>query len=191
MSTTPQPRRGTSPPTGSRDRLRVAAVVVWSAVVWVALWGDLSPANVLWGAVLGGAGVRLVPVTHRAHRLPVRVVQAARFALAFLWALVTASAVVAWEVVTPGSRINEGIVAVPLRTTSPGLMTLLGNAVSLTPGTLTVEVRRHPATLYVHVLHLREIEDVRADIRRLESLALAAFGHEPSERAATTTGDPR
>ena len=32
--------------------------------------------------------------------------------------------------------------------------TLIANAVSLTPGTLTLEVRREPPTLYVHVLHL-------------------------------------
>lgn len=185
----PQDHPGSS--VGSRDHLRAAAVVAWSSLVWVALWGELTPANVLWGAVIGAATLGLVPVRHRPHRVPVRVLLMARFGLEFLWALVRASAVVAWEVVTPGSTIREGIVAVPLRTTSPGLMTLLANSVSLTPGTLTLEVRRDPPTLYVHVLHLHSVEDVREDIHRLEELAMAAFGHPPSERAAATEGADR
>ena len=175
MSAGVDPRPSPSSTGGSRDALRVATVVAWSVVVWVALWGTLSLANVVWGVVLGVLSLRLLPVQHKEHRLPVRLVPMARFGLLFLWSLVKASAVVAWEVVTPRNRINEGIVAIPLRTTSPGLITVIANAVTLTPGTLTLEVRHDPPTLYVHVLHLRAIEDVRADIHHLESVALAAF----------------
>ena len=185
--TSPDPRPGDI---GSRDALRVAAVLAWSVVVWVALWGDLSVANVLWGALLGALSLRLLPVVHKEHRVPVRLLPMARFLVMFVWALVKASAVVAWEVVTPGSRINEGIIAVPLRTSSPGLMTLLANSVTLTPGTLTLEVREDPPTLYVHVLHLRSIDDVRDDIHRFEDVAMAAFAHDESERAADP-GGPR
>lgn len=182
--TTSTPRPGRSDGTGSRDVLRMLAVVAWSVGVWVALWGDLSATNVIVGALLGYGTLRLLPVVHKQHRLPVRLGPMVRFGAMFLWALVRASAVVAWEVVTPRNDINEGIVAIPLRTRSPGLMTLLANAVSLTPGTLTLEVREDPPTLFVHVLHLRDIEDVRADIHRLEEVALAAFADDESERAA-------
>lgn len=163
---------------GSRDRLRVLGVVLWSVAVWVALWGTLSVANVVWGAVLGAVTVLVLPVVHRDHRVPIRPLAALRFVGLFVWSLVSSSAVVAWEVVTPGSRINEGIVAVPLRTTSPGLITVIGNSVSLTPGTLTLEVRHDPPTLYVHVLHLRSLEDARASVHHLEDVVLAAFGDE-------------
>lgn len=179
---------------GSRDALRVAAVVVWSVVVWTALWGSLTVANVLWGAVLGALSLWLLPVQHKHHRVPVRIVPMVRFGLLFLWSLVKASAVVAWEVVTPRNQINEGIVAIPLRTTSPGLITLLANAVSLTPGTLTLEVGHDPPTLYVHVLHLRALEDVRADVHHLETVALAAFADEephPSSDPSDRTGENR
>lgn len=168
---------------GSRDALRFGANLVWSSLVWVALWGDLSVANLLWGAVLGAATLLAVPVVHKAHRLPVRILPMLRFGLLFLWSLVKASAIVAWEVVTPVNDINEGIVAIPLRTTSPGLMTLLANVVSLTPGTLTLETRRSPPTIYVHVLHLRHIEDVRKDIHHFEDLVMRAFAERPADEA--------
>ena len=176
---------------GSRDVLRVVTVLVWSVVVWTALWGRLSVANVLWGGVLGALSLWLLPIQHKQYRLPVRVGRMARFGLLFVWSLVKASAVVAWEVVTPGSRINEGIVAVPLRTSSPGLITLIANAVTLTPGTLTIEVRRDPPTLYVHVLHLHAIDDVRADIHHLEAVALAAFAHDAAGSADAASAHER
>lgn len=155
--------------------LRAATIVGWSIVVWTALWGDVSVANAFWGAVIGLGLLVVVPLTRPRHRLRIRPLAVLRFAGYFVWALVRASAIVAWEVITPGSRVNEGIVAAPLRTRSPGLITLIASSISLTPGTLTLEIREDPPILYVHILHLRTIDETREDIRHLEDLVLAAF----------------
>lgn len=155
--------------------LRVAIVLAWSVLVWTALWFELSAANVFWGAVVGALTLVLVPLPGGRQPVPVRPLAALRFAGSCLWALVRASAVVAWEVVTPRNRIHQGIVAAPLRTRSAGIITLIANVISLTPGALTIEVREDPPTLYVHIMHLRTIEQVRGDIARLEEGALRAF----------------
>jgi multicomponent Na+:H+ antiporter subunit E len=165
--------------------VRTLAWVVWTTLVWVALWSTLSLPNVIWGVVIGYVTLAIAPGGTR-HRLRVQPLALLRFAGWFAWALVKASAMVAWEIVTPGSRINEAIVAAPLRTSSPALATLIANAITLTPGTLTLEIGREPPRLYIHILHLRSIEDVRADIEHLEDLVLAAF---PAE-ASRTIGPP-
>ena len=149
--------------------------VLWSVVVWCALWSDLSVANVLWGAIVGLAGLALLPARPGPAGVGVRPLWALAYLANGLWSLVVSSGVVAWEVVTPRNRLNQGIVEVPLRTRSVGVQTLVANTVSLTPGTLTLEIRREPPALYIHVLHLRSIESVRQDISRLEDLALRAF----------------
>jgi multicomponent Na+:H+ antiporter subunit E len=146
--------------------------------IWVALWQDISVANIASGAVVSVIIVRFVRLERARHPWPFRPLPALRFALYFCWKLIEASAVVAWEVVTPRNKINEGIVAVPIRGWSDGFITLVANAISLTPGTLTIEARRDPAVLYVHVLHLRDVEALRTDVRRLEELAMQAFGPE-------------
>ncbi len=97
-----------------------------------------------------------------------------------------ASAIVAWEVVTPQSRINEGIVAVPIRGVTRGLTAVVANAITLTPGTITLEVHEHPTVLYVHVLHLHSLEAVRAEVRHLEELAIAAFGPPTSDATVSS-----
>lgn len=160
--------------------LRAVLVLAWSTLVWTALWAEMTVTNVLWGVVVGAFTLLVVPLPPREAHVRVRPLPLVRFAAFFAWQLVRASAIVAWEVVTPRNRIHEGIVAAPLRTSSAGVITLIANAVSLTPGTLTLEVQQHPPVLYVHILHLRTIDEVRQDIRHLEDLALAAF---PAARA--------
>lgn len=158
--------------------VRALVTVAWSALVWVALWGDLSPANVLGGLAVGIVGAWVVPLGRRDGRtssVVVHPLRALRFLGYFLWALVRSSAVVAWEVITPGSRIYQGIIEVRLETRSLGIATLIANAISLTPGTLTIEVREAPLRLYVHVLHLRDIDAVRAELQHLQQLATDAF----------------
>lgn len=46
----------------------------------------------------------------------------------------------------------------------------------LAPGTMPIEVTRDPAVIYLHVLHLHDVEAVRADVNRLAELAVRAFG---------------
>jgi multicomponent Na+:H+ antiporter subunit E len=72
--------------------------------------------------------------------------------------------------------VRTGIVAVPVAACSDLVITVVANAITLTPGTLTLEVRREPSTLYVHVLHLRDLDQVRRDIRTLLRMVVRAIG---------------
>lgn len=151
--------------------VRLAVLVV----IWLALWSDVTVANVASGVAVA-AGVVLVAGRWPAGEVIVRPVAAVRFAMHFLYKLVESTVVVARTVLAPSDRVHTGIVAVPLRGCSDAIATLVADAISLTPGTLTIEVRRDPLTLYVHALDVRDVEAVQADVRRLELLALRAFG---------------
>lgn len=155
-------------------------VLGWLLVVWVALWEEISVANVASGLVVGGLLTTLFPLTRAGvggHPVSFRPLRALHLLGYFLWKLVEANAVVAWEVITPNNEgVQEGVVAVPLTGSADIVVTLVANAISLTPGTLTLEIDRDPTVLYVHVLHLRNLERVRADVLRLEVRVLHAFG---------------
>lgn len=148
----------------------------WLVVLWVALWGQLSWANLLSGVVVASLAIFVGRSPRPAVRGAFRPWRALVFAGRFAVDLVRATIVVAVEIVTPQERIHTGIVEIPLRGCDDGLVTLVANAVSLTPGTLTLEVRREPPTLYAHVLHLHDVEEVRRQVRRLEVDAVRAFG---------------
>lgn len=151
--------------------------LAWLTFVWVSLWGDLTVANILAGVAVGSLMLAVFPDAGPRSVGSIRPLPAVLFVGYFLWRLLVANLVVTWEVLTPNNEsVSEGIVAVPIADASDALVTLIANAISLTPGTVTLEVRRDPTVLYVHVLHLRSIEETREEVHRLERLARRAFG---------------
>lgn len=90
----------------------------------------------------------------------------------FLVELVRANLRVAAEVATPGFGIEPAILVVPTRARNLVEAVLLANAISLTPGTLTLEVDEVTRELYVHTLYAPTREEFLAGIARLEDLVL-------------------
>ena len=72
---------------------------------------------------------------------------------------------VAGAVLWPFRKLRPGIVAVPLDTRSAAEHTLLANVVTLTPGTMSIDLSADGKTLYVHVLDMESPEAVRKSIK--------------------------
>lgn len=154
--------------------MRFTGSIVWITAVWLVFWRDLSWANLASGVLVALAITLGGVATSRRPDLRLHPVALGRFLAVFAWSVVKANFVVAWEVVTPGSRINEGIVTVELPTHDPIVITIVSHAIGLAPGTMVIDIEREPTVLFVHVLHLRTVEAVRADVLRLERLARSA-----------------
>jgi len=87
--------------------------------------------------------------------------------VAFSRDLVVSSLQVAKTVLSPRDAARPRFVTVPLaRARSDLEITMVANYITLTPGTLTVDVSPDRSTLLVHALLAGETgDDVRADIR--------------------------
>lgn len=77
------------------------------------------------------------------------------------------------DIVTPGSSSTPAFVEVPVRCRTDFEFTMLANLISLTPGTVTVAVRRDPATLWVHGLYVEDRASFQQDIHTMEDRILA------------------
>lgn len=154
-------------------------LLLWLTAVWVGLWGSVSPANVLGGLAVAALLLAVLPLPEVPREAGVRLGPLAQLLVVFAWELVKASATVVLQVLRPGG-LRQAVFAVPVPGLSDRLLTLLANAVSLTPGTLALEVDRPRSVLYVHALNVpagpNAIEDVRHSIVRLERLAVRALG---------------
>ena len=159
-------------------------MLLWLTVVWVGLWGSATPANVLGGLAVGVALLLLLPLAPVASVAVVRPGALLRFAGYFVVDLVRSSWQVTRLVVRPPRPLRQAVLAVPVRGASDQLLTLLANAISLTPGTLTLQVDRPRSTLYVHVIDVGgDVERVRASILDVERLAILAVGSAECRRA--------
>lgn len=83
----------------------------------------------------------------------------------FIWALILSNFRVAYSILFPKGHINPGIVSVPLDVQSDEEITLLANAITLTPGTLTVNISPDRKILYVHTLFLDDPDTFRKEIK--------------------------
>lgn len=107
--------------------------------------------------------------------MPVRIGRGLWFLAYYLWELVVANAVIAWEVMTPRHYMRPGIIRVPIRSRSDLEVTLLANLISFTPGTLSLEVADDRSALYVHALHLVSPQHLRTRLWRMEDRLLGVL----------------
>ena len=175
--------------------LRVPAFVIWLTALWIALWDELSVANVLSGLAVAVAVTAVARIDLETLRPTYfRPVWAVWYVIVLLRNLVAANLRLAWEILTPGMSTHTGIVAVPMRGGSEAVVNLVANSITLTPGTMTVEVStagdldddgaEDDVILYIHGMYTRDPEAVRRDVLHLEELALRAFGTPSDYRRA-------
>jgi multicomponent Na+:H+ antiporter subunit E len=152
--------------------------VIGLAAIWVLLWGSASAANVLSGLAIGFVLVLLVPGLRRrgTGRVTIRPVAIGRLVGHMLWVIVRSNVELTREVLSRSSRLRTAVVGVPLPGCSDELLTLISNLLALSPGTMPLELRQDPMVLYVHVLHVSDLDDVRGQILRLADLTVRAFG---------------
>ncbi|GGD46347.1 Na+/H+ antiporter subunit E [Sinisalibacter lacisalsi] len=138
----------------SRAAPRAAAIKLFATlfVFWLLLNGNAAPGTLAVGVVVAGAIVLLFPSSLSVlsgHRLTAEALVAAlRFVGLFLRELVRANIAMAALVLNPRLPVAPALVKVRTRLTDPVARLLLANAISLTPGTLTVEIAGE--WLYVH-----------------------------------------
>ena len=132
---------------------------------WVAVTGEVSVANLLEGAVLAGLLVLVLRVPLRRRFRLEKVPKALGLLLYFLKELLLSNAAVARILLSPASSLSPGIVAVPLDLKSDAGITVLANLVTLTPGTLSLDVSPDRRTLYVHALHVEDPEAFRREVK--------------------------
>ncbi len=159
--------------------MSTVSLVVALALIWVVLWGSASFANVLGGLVVGAALVLIIPgLRRRGARRPIvfRPFAVIRLVAYMLITMIESNIVLTREILSRGSQIRTGVIGVPLPGCSDELVTLITNLLALSPGTMPLELMSDPTVLYVHVLHLHDVERVHRDVLRLTDLTVRAFG---------------
>jgi len=103
------------------------------------------------------------------------------FGLWFLGRMIVANWQVAWDLLTPGITTTPGVAAVPVRCRTRTELTILSNLITLTPGTVTIEVDRHGHVLYVLDIYAPADPDgLRASVHATETRMLRMLrGTEP------------
>lgn len=149
-------------------------------VVWLLLWGDVTPLLVIGGLIAALVTTLVFPApppmftggrVHPWHLL-VLIVR-------FLYDLVVASVEVAWIAIRPAAPPPSAVVRVDLTCRSELLMTITSELVSLVPGSLLIDIDPALGRIWLHILdgsHPDTPERVRRQVQAQERRVLAALG---------------
>lgn len=140
---------------------------------WAAITGNFSLANLVIGFVIGYAVIAFTLSGEPIFASYVRKVpRAVVFFFYFIKALVISNLRVAYDVVTPTHLMKPAVIRMPLEARSPGEITVLANLISLTPGTLSLDVDEHDFVLYVHAMYLDGEDVTLGELKDLERRVL-------------------
>jgi multicomponent Na+:H+ antiporter subunit E len=90
--------------------------------------------------------------------------------------IIKANIMVAKIVLQPKINIKPGIIAVPIDSKTDIGITAIANTITLTPGTLTIDVSEDKSILYVHAIDATDPEGVAKSISEdLEKYTMEAF----------------
>lgn len=84
--------------------------------------------------------------------------------LLFARELILSALRVAWLALQPKLALRPAIIAYPLTVTTDAQITLLANLITLTPGTLSVDISPDRRTLFIHAIDLGSKEALIGDI---------------------------
>jgi multicomponent Na+:H+ antiporter subunit E len=123
------------------------------ALVWAGLTGSFVLPSLLFGWVVGYCALWMAqPLFDKPDAYFLRVYRVLRLTGYFLYELIVSSVRVAWDVITPTQLSNPAIVEMPLDVKSDLEILLVTNLISLTPGTLSLDVTPDRSTLIVHAM---------------------------------------
>ncbi|MBF9048854.1 sodium:proton antiporter [Roseobacter sp. HKCCD9010] len=136
------------------------------AVSWAALTGNFTLSGLAIGFLLGSAALYVTrPLYPGSNRYFLRVWRWVRLITMFLYELVVSSIQVVWDVLTPTHHARPGVISMPLDAKGEMEVLLVTNLISLTPGTLSLDVNEDCDKLYIHAMFADDPDEIRRQLK--------------------------
>lgn len=146
--------------------MNIFALNVALAIAWAALTGDITLVNLLIGFALGSVALYATrPLYPGTDRYFTRATSWLKLIVAFVWELLVSSIQVVYDVLTPQHQARPGIISVPLDIEGEMSILVMTNYISLTPGTLCLDLTDDCKTLYIHAMFADDPDEIRKSIK--------------------------
>lgn len=132
---------------------------------WMLLVGELDAETFIEGAVIGYLILWISKSALGGKRYFSKIPKIIMFVFYFIKELIVANLKVAFDIITPKNYMKPGIIAFPLDVKTDIEITLFSNLLSLTPGTLSLDVSSDKKTLYVHALYVQNSDIFKAELK--------------------------
>lgn len=129
------------------------------AAAWIFLTGELDFQNFIEGFVIGFVIILITRNVTSTTSYLKKIPKIIGFIFYFSYELILANIKVTIDILTPRHRMTPAIIAVPLTVDKNFEISLLANLITLTPGTLSMDLSSDKKILYVHSMYVDNPED--------------------------------
>jgi multicomponent Na+:H+ antiporter subunit E len=135
------------------------------ALTWAALTGLFTGSNFLVGFILAYPILFIAQRSMGSTTYFQKFGRVLRFAVFYVWELILANLRVAYDVMAPRRRMRPGVVAIPLDAKTDVEITMLANLITLTPGSVSLDVSSDRRFLYLHAMYIDDVEEYRESVK--------------------------
>jgi multicomponent Na+:H+ antiporter subunit E len=135
------------------------------ALAWIALTEQFTPVNLIIGFFLSYLILWIMQRSNRTSSYFSKMRKMINFVCYFFWEMMKANTRVAYEVLSFRHHMKPGIIAIPLDARTDQEITILANLITLTPGTLSLDVSSDRRVLYIHAMYINDAGEFRQSIK--------------------------
>jgi multicomponent Na+:H+ antiporter subunit E len=161
-------------------RVRPRLVEVgWLTLVWVLLWGSFSPLSIVGGVLVAVAVIGAFRFPPAEAHLPFRPLRLIGLVGYLAYDMVVSGAEVSWQTLRYGPAARGAVFEVPLLSSSDRVVTVVANALTLSPGAMALQIDHAHGLWFVYALGPRDAVGVERSRRRaldMQRRVLAALG---------------
>jgi multicomponent Na+:H+ antiporter subunit E len=153
--------------------------IVWLTLVWVLLWGTFTPLSIVGGVLVGLLVIGAFRFPPAAAHLPVRPLRLLGLIGYLAYDMVVSGAEVSWQTLRYGRAARGAVFEVPLLSGSDRVVTVVANALSLSPGAMALQIDQEHGLWFVYALGPRDRAGVERSRRRtmdMQRRVIAALG---------------
>ena len=162
-----------------------AWVLFWLMLVWILLWGTVSAANIVSGLAIALVITVLLPLPAVPVEGRVHPVSLLRLIALVAYELLLSSLQVAWLAIKPGPPPLSAVLRAHLAIKSDLVLALAVNIITLTPGSIVLEIDQVRRMIYAHVIDVgsdRAVKRFYRQVSQIERLLVATFERETDWR---------
>lgn len=138
---------------------------VFLAFTWMFLSNDYSPLAFFKGYFFGLVVIFFLRRFFHRRFYVNNVIAVIRLLMIFLIELIKSNLSVFKVILSPKLKMTPGIFALETELEKDWEITILSNLITLTPGTLVLEVSDDNKTLYIHAMDIDDVEQAKLDIK--------------------------
>lgn len=135
------------------------------ALLWCMMHNTFHPVTFIIGYLLAWATTSMFKVISQYKPYRMNVWEGIKLFFVFVREMIIANFQIAYIIISPRMNIRPGLIEYPLDIRNDGAIVLLANMISLTPGTLSVDISSDRKYIYVHAMVMETPDQLKKQIK--------------------------